>query len=130
MYHGSLCIPSAADTSKINRSQFGVENSSASVATVWCGGAATYLATVTRVDIGVYDRSTPANVSCTVLGLDFGGGVLWSSVLSSSGNSGPVQGLVTFPGQAASSVAISCSLPAITASGMSHVVNYRIVTSP
>ena len=86
----------------------------------------------------VYDRSSVADVSCTLMVTsEDGGTVLFSQTKSSADNTGPAQtldfdipsGRATISDQSLGQITMICDVPAATASGVSHVTNIRTVLS-
>lgn len=134
MYHGNFCSPNRSYVNIIERNQYGVHNtSSSSSATVQCPFYLPFNASlrVNRVEVTVYDRHPNANVSCTLLGVTFAGNTLWTRSASSSGSGASHQLLIFSPPSSFThTMNMSCSIPAITSSGISHVTTYRVITTP
>jgi hypothetical protein len=127
---GTLCNPATpTDASKLNYTQFGVHNVAATSATVLCGGAPEVATNVSFIGANVYDRSVPADVCCTMMVQDQTGNLFSSAVRCSVGAGAPAQ-LVGFfpPANAAGTVNMQCTIPGVTALGLSHVTTYRIRT--
>lgn len=133
MFHGSACQPrSGADSVSYN--EFGVHNNGTGMATVDCpfwlpfqGGL-----TVKGVDITVYDRHASANVTCTVQIVTIAGTVATSRTASTTGSSATEKFLITNfnNAQALGTLHMFCTIPPNVGGGLSHVITYRLRTTP
>jgi hypothetical protein len=134
MYHGNFCSPNRDFVNSIERNQWGVMNTStSSSATVNCPFYLPFNASliVNSVYVTVYDRNPSTDVSCTLMGVGLEGSTIWSITKSSSG-SGATHQLLGFspPSSFIATMNMSCSIPASTSSGFSHVTTYRVITTP
>lgn len=134
MYHGNFCSPTRSYVNSIERNQWGVMNTStSSSATVNCPFYLPFNASlrVNNVYVTVYDRHPNASVSCTLMGVDLAGNTLWTRSASSTG-SGASHQFLSFspPSSFTHTMNMSCSIPANTSSGFSHVTTYRVMTTP
>ena len=140
---GTACSPKKADVSKINYTNISAVNEANSSAQVVC--PVHFRETSTNIPsnmfIRVIDRSTSANVSCTVYAIPDGSlpGVVYQKTSSSSGTSDPDTGLLLqdidhefdegtvirdAPGWV---FTITCTLPAATSSSTrSEIVDYQL----
>jgi hypothetical protein len=135
IYHGNFCAPSRqGDINRIQRSQFGVDNSSSTnTASVQCPFNLPFNAQlrVNSVWLTVYDRNSSLNVDCTLLGVGLDGNTVWSRSVSSSGSSASHQFLnFSPPSQFVATMNMTCSLPPSTNSGVSHITTYRVIATP
>jgi hypothetical protein len=129
-YSGTLCNPSAnSEVSKLVYSQFGVHNVAGSTAGVLCGANPPVGADVNRIQATVYDRNPATDVCCTMMVLNADGLVIASSA-PCSGGSGAASQLLSYipPVNTAGSVALSCSIPAVSGGNLSHLTTYRVRT--
>ncbi len=134
IYHGNFCAPNRSYVNTIERNQYGVHNtSSSSAATVQCPFYLPFNASlrVNSVYVTVYDRNPSTNVSCTLTGVGLEGNTIWSSTKSSNGSGATHQFLSFSPPSAfVATMNMSCSIPASTSSGVSHITTYRVITTP
>ncbi len=135
MYHGNFCAPKRDHISRIERSQWGVKNSSSSTtAVVDCPFNVPFSANlkVTNLTVTVYDRNNSADVSCTLTAVAIDGNTIWSTSRSSSGAGQGHKFLVFQPpnSNVLGTLNMSCSIPPSTNSGPSHVTTYRLITTP
>ena len=131
-YSGSACNPNTpTDGSRINYSQYGVHNVSTAVASVTCPANQPSGSDVFNISATVYDRSSTADVCCTMMVLNADGGVI-SSALRCSVGFGPASQSLSWvpPVNASSTVELACSIPGVTSSGLSHVATYRVGSNP
>ncbi len=134
IYHGNFCVPNQGDINRIQRNQYGVHNTSSSnTAFVQCPFNLPFNGTlrVSSVYVTVYDRHPSQDVTCTLIGVGLEGSTLWSRSASSSGSSAS-HTFLSFspPNQFVATMNMTCSLPPITNSGVSHVTTYRVITTP
>jgi hypothetical protein len=129
-YSGVVCNPSTfSDVSKLAYGQFGVHNTAASTA-VACGANPIFGADVNRIEAIVYDRNAATDVCCTMMVLDADGLVLSSSTPCSAGSGAASQLLLFIPAfNVSSTVAMTCSIPAVSGGQLSHVTTYRVRTT-
>jgi hypothetical protein len=134
IYHGNFCTPNRTSVNLVERNQFGVNNaSSVSTATVQCPFYLPFSAAlrVSNVWLTVYDRNPSSNINCTLTGVGLEGSTIWTRTASSSGSSAVHQFLSFSPPSAfVATMNMSCSIPAATASGVSHITTYRVITNP
>jgi hypothetical protein len=132
VYHGSLCNPVQEQVGQVFYNQWGIANlSNAAPLFVACGGATPILATITTVEVEVYDRNPTADVVCTLVLVDIFGAPIGSPLnASSSGSQVPAQLLRFTPGLGTHTIVLQCSLPAVTSSGASHLTTYRVISTP
>jgi hypothetical protein len=134
VYHGNFCAANRSYINTIERTQWGVHNTSnGSTASVQCPFDLPFNASlrVNSVWATVYDRNPNANVSCTLTGVGLDGNTLWSRTSSSSG-SGATHQFLSFspPSTFIATMNMVCSIPPATSSGVSHVTTYRVITTP
>jgi hypothetical protein len=134
VYGGNFCTPVIADLVFIEHNQqFGVHNVSTSTATVQCPfvNAFSGALIITEVDVTVYDRNPSADVSCTLRGIALDGTSVWEVTRSSTG-SGPGHQLLVFrPNQRTlGTLNMTCAIPGVTNSGLSHLTTYRVISTP
>lgn len=134
IYHGNFCVPNQGDINRIQRDKWGVNNTSSSnTAIVQCPFNLPYNANlrVNSVYVTVYDRNPNVNVSCTLTGVSLEGTTLWERSSSSSGSLASHQFLSFFPpNEFTTTMNMTCSIPPVTNSGLSHVTTYRVITTP
>jgi hypothetical protein len=134
IYHGNFCVPNQGDITRIQRNQWGVNNTSSSnTAIVQCPFNLPFNANlrVNGVYATVYDRNPNVNVSCTLTGVGIEGATLWERSSSSSGSSVSHQFLsFSPPSQFTHTMNMTCTIPPVTGSGFSHVTTYRVITTP
>lgn len=134
IYHGNFCVPNQGDITRIQRDKWGVNNTSTSnTAIVQCPFNLPFSANVrvNTVYVAVYDRNPNVNVSCTLTGVDLEGATLWERSSSSSGSSVSRQYLYfSPPSQFIATMNMTCTIPPVTSSGISHVTTYRVMTTP
>lgn|GEM_PF-4997238 len=134
LYHGNFCTPNKSAINTIERSQWGVYNTSnGSIATVECPFDLPFNGSlvVNNVWATVYDRDPNADVTCTLTGVDMAGNTLWSRTSSSSGSGETHQFLSFSPSSTTlGTMNMICSIPPATSSGVSHVTTYRVITTP
>lgn len=134
MYHGNFCSPNKSSVNLVERSQFGVHNTSTlSTASVQCPFTLPFNASlrVTGVYLTVYDRHPALNVNCTLTGVGLEGSTIWTRTASSSG-SGASHQFLSFspPSTFVATMNMSCTLPPATNAGFSHMTTYRVITTP
>jgi hypothetical protein len=131
VYHGSLCNPVQEQVGQVFYNNWGIANlSNASPLFVACGGATQILATINTVEAEVYDRNPTADVVCTLVLVDIFGAPISTDSRSSSGSEVSAQLLSFTPGRGTHTISLQCSLPAVTASGVSHLATYRVISTP
>jgi hypothetical protein len=134
IYHGNFCAPNKNSVNLIERNQFGVHNTSnGSTASVQCPFQLPFNASlrVTSVFLTVYDRNPSTNINCTLMGVGLEGSTIWTRTASSSGSGASHQFLsFTPPSAFVATMNMSCTLPAATPSGVSHITTYRVITTP
>lgn len=134
IYHGNFCAPNRTSVNLVERNQFGVNNaSSITTASVQCPFNLPFNAAlrVTNVWLTVYDRNPSTNVECTLRGVGLEGSTIWTRTASSSGSGASHQFLsLTPPSAFVATMNLSCTLPTATASGVSHLTTYRVITTP
>lgn len=134
IYHGNFCAPNRTSVNLVERNQFGVNNASTgSTASVQCPFQLPFNASlrVTSVFLTVYDRNPTTNINCTLTGVGLEGSTIWTRTASSSGSSATHQFLsFTPPSAFVATMNMSCSIPTATASGVSHITTYRVITTP
>jgi hypothetical protein len=127
---GNICVGTSGTVLHLH--PWGATNgaSSGSPATVECPLSTVVPQTNVTVRMSYYDRSTTADILCTISAFDFNGAYLGDVTLNSSGG-GPNTGLVTisksmFP--LTFTLTASCSIPNTQNSGgidwMSHIVAF------
>jgi hypothetical protein len=128
--HGSGC---SSSNSAVSVNQYGVFNTSSSAVTVTCPVPVTTQGLISLISVVAYDRSSTADVSCSMVETDSGGTVLGTAALNTAGNSGSVQNPQTpAPGHFLSWSSaghfwmLQCSIPGVTASGTSFLTAYYI----
>lgn len=135
LYHGNFCAPNQAHINRIERSQFGVHNTSSSTtAVVQCPFNVPFVGNlnINSVWVTVYDRNPSVNVSCTLTIVNLQGGTTWSNTQSSSGSQTAHQFLGFEPpnNSVLGTLNMSCSIPPSTNQGVSHITTYRIIRTP
>jgi hypothetical protein len=135
---GSVCMPSDGKTSEwtwgpnfgVNRncsSCTGSANLVCPLSTLFTGGGSGGSGTFGFLEVDVYDRSSTANVSCTLFLINLDGSNVFTQTQTSSGNSPNVQLLsfnVNVSEGSYANATVQCSVPAATSSGVSHVANF------
>ena len=135
IYHANICSPNKNSVSLIERSQFGVNNTSnLATASIQCPLNLPFDASlrVKSVYLTGYDRHPALNISCTLQGLGLDGKLLWSQSTSSSGSGQTFQFLpvISPPSTFTAAMNLSCSLPPTTNAGASHLTTIRVITTP
>lgn len=126
-YSGAFCrAVSPADAGKVSYTQWGVQNDSGSAANVQCGITMQHQQVIDRIGVTVYDRDPNSNICCTFMLQNSDGVPVWTAGnRCSSGNSPNWQAFSAFtPGLPATFGNVACSVPPVTASGLSHVTRY------
>ena len=126
LYNGNLCIPVQADSSAVDRSLYGVFNTSTTKeTTVYCpiqtpGQSSGQLCVV------VYDRNPSVNVSCSLSSLGADGNPAWTVTRTSAGSGTPAQTLdFGFLNPIGTNMAMQCTIPRLTTSSPgSHVTSW------
>jgi hypothetical protein len=135
LYHGNFCVPNRNDINKIERSNWGVHNTSTTTpAVVQCPFNVPFVGNlkINNVLATVYDRNPNTNVSCTLMIVALNGQIVWSNTRSSSGSQVAHQFLSFQPpnNNYLGTLNMSCSIPPSTNAGLSHVTTYRIIRTP
>ncbi len=134
IYHGNFCVPNQGHINRVERSKWGVHNTSTTnTASVECPFNLPFNASlrVSSVWLTIYDRNPSQNVSCTLTGVGLDGATIWQSSNSSSGSSASSAFLSFFPpNQFIATMNMTCSIPSATSSGFSHISTYRVITTP
>jgi hypothetical protein len=125
---GSTCVPNRSDSSKLNYSrQWGIYNDSTSTATVFCPIVfePDDFVDFVHAEITVLDQNPGADVSCTLLGLDFDGSIGFAAgTQKSSGATSQAQFLDYFDMPTFLPVYnASCKVPGTSNGKQSRVVN-------
>lgn len=134
---GGVCQPVQGSGGCIEYSQYGVHNICSGTATVECplpvdepNGS---LPNVYQLYMGAYDRSTVANVSCTVTKLNTDGNPTYTGTLSTGGGGvgASIQLPIVFPNVTSDGWwRLRCSIPGVqTAGWFSHVTEILIGTA-
>jgi hypothetical protein len=121
--------------------QYGVSNlSNTAVATVECalsGVCEDFPCSVKNAWVFVYDRSTTANVSCTMRQTDYRGVVVWQQTLSSTGGGPGTEAIQLFfgsappnPASGAFYLSMRCSLPRKQSGWSSAVTGINVYFTP
>lgn len=135
-HSGVGCVQAVGSQNSIDRTQYGVHNtSSSSAVTVECPVNPSYVSSAQPVvsifGVQAYDRNPSADVSCDLQRVDGNGNVSYTTNLHTSNSGAGVQGLVVSP----SGVIVSgtwrlrCSVPAAVSGNFSHVTSYSMITS-
>ncbi len=135
MYHGNFCAADQDHINKIERSQYGVDNTSSSAtAVVHCPFNVPYVGNlkISSVWVTVYDRNLSEDVSCTLMIVGVDGNTKWSNTQSTSGIQSAHQFLGFQPPNSnyLGTLNMSCSIPPSTEAGVSHITMYRIIRNP
>jgi hypothetical protein len=135
MYQANICSPNKNSVNLIDRSQFGIHNTSnLSTASIQCPLSLPFDASlkVTGVYLTGYDRHPALNISCTLVGIGLDGGTLWSRSTSSSGSGQAFQffPVLSPPSTFTAAMNLSCTLPPTTTAGASHLTTIRVITTP
>jgi hypothetical protein len=135
--HGTICQPTSTSVGSIEYTQFGTQNiSTTATANVECPLPIDYqvlpvIEVLDQVQLIAYDRSTTADVSCSLRNVDVSGNVLMSLPKSTSGG-GPGTGsqAVVFTPPAGTMISgiwsLVCSIPAVQSGAFSHVTTVLI----
>jgi hypothetical protein len=134
LYHGSFCN-TTDPAAQVVYNQWGVANiSSSSSLTVNCGGVVAFTGAggIQGVWVSVYDRNGSQNVVCTLRTVAIDGTPTATRSASSSFSSPYVLFLDISPPavQILTTFNIQCTIPPSTASGISHVTTYRVISTP
>jgi hypothetical protein len=135
---GSVCQPIDGRTTEWNWGpQFGINRSCSSctgspnvvcpINSLLTSSPEAGVGTLSLLEIDVYDRSSTADVSCTLFLINLDGGIVFSQTQHSNSNQAGVQLLFYNIGVSESNFAnatVQCSVPAQTGSGFSHVANF------
>ena len=137
-FHGTMCQPVSGNTTSVDYSVFGINNTSAGTVTIECPMPISYSTTAipTIIDVAgeAYDRNTTSDVICTVQKLDAVGTVLASAV-GQTHNGGPGSSAQNFGFGVVSGVAVDgywrmrCTLPAVQSGAFCHLVSIVMNTS-
>ncbi len=135
VYHANICSPTKNSVNLIERSQFGVNNTSnLATAFIQCPLSLPFDASlrVKSVYLTGYDRHPALNISCTLQGLGLDGKILWSQTTSSSGSGQAFQffPVISPPASFTTAMNMSCSLPPTTNAGASYLTTIRVITTP
>ena len=135
IYHANICSPTKNSVNLIERSQFGINNTSNLVsASIQCPLNLPFNANlrVTGVYLTGYDRHPALNISCTLIGVGLDGATLWSQTTSSSGSGQAFQFFpsISPPSTFTAAMNMSCSLPPTTNAGASYLTTIRVITTP
>ena len=129
------CQPVLGSVGCIEYSQYGAHNVCGGTATVECPLAMSYSGspTVNSSSYFAYDRSTVADVSCTLQRTDFSGAVLFTTTVNTTGG-GVGSGIQLRPLVVSQNVTgywwLRCSLPGVqTAGWFSHISNIFVSTT-
>jgi hypothetical protein len=126
-----LTEPVQEQVGQVLYDQRGIANlSSVSPLVVACGGAIWTGPLINRVSVIVYDRNPVADVVCTLVLVDRFGASFSTSSASSSGSQADFQELRFAPGVRTDTMSLQCTIPAATASGVSHLTTYRVLSTP
>ena len=137
LYSGSLCNPwQSTDAGKLIYDNYGVHNGSSSSANVVCGsgpliddsgcgsGTGNNIASIVAY---VYDRSTTADVCCTVQIVNPDGTPAFSQNVCTSSSSSAIKTLSVSPSTPVDgSVVLQCSIPATQSGAPSYVTSYMV----
>jgi len=135
---GTICQPVQGSGGCIEYSNYGVHNICSGVATVECPLPASEnnnspLPTVYQVYYTGYDRSTAANVNCSVQKTDTSGNVVYSAAANTGGGGvgSGVQFPIVFPNVSQDGWwRLRCTIPGVqTAGWFSHVTNILVGTT-
>jgi hypothetical protein len=132
---GTACRPTRSDASKVSYSSTGgVHNDSTSAAKVYCPIVHEVHADPAprRVAVVVVDDSPTADVTCTLDGYDWQGGIGVTETKRSVGASVTPQGLTfALPDEALYIIYnLTCTLPPKSANGPSRITAYTIDSHP
>jgi hypothetical protein len=77
------------------------------------------------------DLSTVSNTSCILSAQDFDGNLFWSLSGSSTGSSSFAQSILFTPiGGSTHTVTLQCTIPANQSGNISHLMSYRLISTP
>ena len=133
VFSATLCHPTTStDAARLLYSPAGVQNNStAGSASITCGSARESAGSdnLLQVLALAYDRSSTADVCCTLSAQDAFGATVWSAADCSSGNSGNIKiFLEEAPEIPFTNTTVQCTIPARTSSGNSSLILHGFVT--
>jgi hypothetical protein len=133
MFGGNFCTPTINSQLSVEQTRWGVHNNSNVIATVECPFVMPFRGdlSIAEVDVTVYDRHPNLNVTCTLRGIAIDGELIWSMVQSSQSSGQAAQFLVFQVNRSVlGTLQMTCTIPGATASGVSHVTTYRVISTP
>jgi hypothetical protein len=134
--HGSACQPSLSGRQDVEYNQWGISNASASPRVVHCPLVSQAFdephLVLQSADLTLYDRSTAADVECTVRVVTFFGQVIFEGLVKTSGGgpgTGPQYRGLFLPEVAATdhTVVASCVLPGAVGDARSVVTRLEVM---
>lgn len=135
---GVGCIQAFGSENSIDRTQYGVHNTSSTAAvTVECpvniSEITSAAQTISVFGVTAYDRSPSADVNCDIQRLDGNGNVSFTANLKTTGSGAAAQGLTVSPNSVLiqGTWRLRCSLPAtvVGGGGFNHLVQYGMITN-